>query len=287
MIHAIPGDPVRAAVGLTAPPEVIEAYRARFHLDDSLTQQYVHFISGVASGDLGESIVQRRPVADAIETRLPATLQLAGLAFLFTILVGIPSGVGVAVLSHRGRWRSADVAFSMGTGVLTVIPQFLLGVGLVFMFGVTFELLPIAGRAGPASHILPVLALALGPTALLARIVRVETHRVLDENFVVTARAKRLPPARIYIRHVLPNALAATLTVAGAILGAMIAGTVLIENVFAWPGLGTTLVQSISGKDYAMVQGLALVFGAMVLIINMIVDLALAVFDPRSTMVGT
>ena len=285
MIHAIPGDPVRASVGLTASPEVVEAQRARFRLDEPIGEQYLHFVGGVLRGDLGDSIVQRRPVVEEIEALLPSTLKLAGLSFLVTILVGIPTGVMIAVLSHHGRWRSAELAFSMGSGVATVIPQFLMGVGLVFVFGVTFDLLPIAGRSDASSYVLPVVALALGPTALLARIVRVETHRVLDETYVLTARAKRLPPARIYLRHVLPNALAATLTVAGSILGALIAGTVLIEHVFAWPGLGTTLVQSIGGKDYAAVQGLALVFGAAVLIINMVVDFALAVVDPRSTMV--
>jgi peptide/nickel transport system permease protein len=287
MIHAIPGDPVRSAVGLTATPEVVAAQRARFHLDDPLGEQYLRYVGGVATGDLGESIVQRRSVLDEIRDRLPASLKLGGLAFLVTILIGIPTGATIAVLSHRGRGRAGELAFSMGTGILTVIPQFLMGVGLVFVFSVTFDLLPVAGRAGASSYVLPVLALALGPTALLARVVRVETHRVLDENFVQTARAKRLPPMSIYLRHVLPNAMAATLTVAGAILGSLIAGTVLIENVFAWPGLGTTLVESITGKDYAMAQGLALVFGAAVLIINMGVDLVLAVFDPRSTMVGS
>jgi peptide/nickel transport system permease protein len=152
---------------------------------------------------------------------------------------------------------------------------------------VTFDVLPVAGRGGADSYVLPVLALALGPAALLARIVRVETHRVLDENFIQTARAKRLPPMRIYVRHVLPNALAATLTVAGLVLASLIAGTVLVENIFAWPGLGTSLVQSIVAKDYPMVQGLALVFGSSVLIINTAVDLMLALFDPRSTMVDT
>lgn len=287
LIHAIPGDPIRASLGLTAPPELVEARRQEFRLDDPLLDQYWAFMSGVARGELGTSMVSGLPVTTEIGNRLSGTLQLAGLAFLVTLVIGIPSGLAIGVLAREGKGRTAEVAFSVGTGVFTVIPQFLLAVGLVFVFAVSLSVLPVAGRTGPVSFVLPVAALALGPAALLARIVRFETLRVLDENYIQTARAKRLPPMRIYTKHVLPNALAATLTVAGLLLASLLAGTVLIEHVFAWPGLGTILVQSILAKDYAMVQGLALVFGAAVLLIHILVDLALAVFNPRSTMVAS
>lgn len=287
MIHAIPGDPVRASLGLTAPQELIDQRRQQLGLDEPLAAQYTGFIEDVAHGELGTSLVSNLPVSTELGNRLPATLQLAVLAFLVTVVLGLPTGLAIGVLSHNGRGRKTELAFSCTTGALTAIPQFLLGVALVFVLAVTFDVLPVAGRGGADSYVLPVLALALGPAALLARIVRVETHRVLDENFIQTARAKRLPPMRIYVRHVLPNALAATLTVAGLVLASLIAGTVLVENIFAWPGLGTSLVQSIVAKDYPMVQGLALVFGSSVLIINTAVDLMLALFDPRSTMVDT
>jgi peptide/nickel transport system permease protein len=156
-------------------------------------------------------------------------------------------------------------------------------VGLVFVFGVHLGWAPVAGRAGPDSYVLPVLSLAVGPAAVLARIVRVETLGVLQADFIRTARAKRLPDRLIYLRHALPNALTATITLGGLLLSAMVAGTVLVENVFAWPGLGSTIVQSILAKDYPVVQGVVLVYGVGVLAVNLAVDVALALLDPRST----
>jgi peptide/nickel transport system permease protein len=153
----------------------------------------------------------------------------------------------------------------------------------VYVFGVRLGLAPIAGRAGPDSYVLPVLALALGPAAVLARIMRVETLAVLDADYIRTARAKRLPDRRLYLRHALPNSLTATLTLAGLLLGGLVAATVLVENVFAWPGLGSTIVQSILSKDYPVVQGIVLVYGLGVLLVNLAVDVGLALLDPRST----
>jgi peptide/nickel transport system permease protein len=150
------------------------------------------------------------------------------------------------------------------------------------VFGVSLHALPVAGRAGPSSYVLPVISLAAAPTAVIARLVRVETIRSLQEDYVRTARSKRLAPATIYLRHVLPNVLTAALTSAGLMFGALIAGTVVVENVFAWPGIGATIVNSITGKDYSLVQGIVLVYGALILSVNLLVDLALAAIDPRS-----
>jgi peptide/nickel transport system permease protein len=156
-------------------------------------------------------------------------------------------------------------------------------VGLVYVFGVTLGWAPVAGRSGPGSYVLPVAALAVGPAAALARIVRVETLAVLQADYIRTARAKRLPARLVYFRHALPNALTATVTIGGLLLSSLIAGTVLVENVFAWPGLGSTIVQSILAKDYPVVQGVVLVYGLGVLLVNLAVDVALALLDPRST----
>lgn len=168
--------------------------------------------------------------------------------------------------------------------VLGAIPEFLLAVGLVYVFATSLGWLPVAGRDGASSLVLPVLALSLGPAAVLARIVRVEMLAVLDADFIRTARAKRLPARLVYFRHALPNALTATLTLGGLMLSAMVAGTVLVENVFAWPGLGSTIVSSILAKDYPAVQGVVLVYGVGVLLVNLAVDTALAVLDPRSAL---
>jgi peptide/nickel transport system permease protein len=150
------------------------------------------------------------------------------------------------------------------------------------VFGVRLGWLPVAGKSGDDSFILPVLSLAIGPAAILSRILRVEMVRVLQADFVRTARAKRLSAPAIYLRHALPNALTAVLTLGGLLLGSLVAGTVLVENVFAWPGLGSEIVQSILAKDYPAVQGIVLVYGIGVLAVNLAVDVTLALLDPRS-----
>jgi peptide/nickel transport system permease protein len=283
MIHLIPGDPVRESLGLTAPPEVVAARRAALGLDDPLVVQYWHYVSGLFRGEFGTSLVSGTPVADLIGDRLPATVQLAVLAFVVVIVVAVPVGVVMAVLTKGGRRRGGELAFTSVSVVLAAIPEFLLAVALVSLFAVQLGLLPVAGNDAASSWVLPALALAVGPAAVLARIVRVELLSVLGNDFVRTARAKRLPARLVYLRHALPNAVTATLTLGGMMLAALVAGTVLVENVFAWPGLGSTIVGSIQQKDYPAVQGIVLVYGAGVLLVNLVVDVALALLDPRST----
>lgn len=283
MIHLVPGDPVRAALGMTAPTELVEAKRQALGLNDPLLTQYVHYLGNLLHGDLGESITTQLPVSETISQRLPATASLAVLAFLVAIAVAVPLGVTVAVATRRGRRRRTELAFAGGSVVLGAIPDFLVGVALVAVFAVGLGWFPVAGRTDASSYVLPVLALAIGPAAVLARIVRVEMLAVLETDYVRTARGKRLPARRIYLRHALPNAVTATLTLGGMLLASMVAGTVLVENVFSWPGLGSTIVQSIVTKDYPVVQGTVLVYGLGVLVINTLVDVALAVLDPRST----
>jgi peptide/nickel transport system permease protein len=205
------------------------------------------------------------------------------LAFAVAVAVSVPLGTLMTVLARDSRRRGGDWFLTSAGVVVATIPEFLMAVGLVFVFSVQLGWLPVAGRAGPSSYVLPVLALAIGPAFMLARIVRVELLAVLQTDYIRTARAKRLRPAAIYLRHALPNALTATLTIGGLLLGALIAGTVLVENIFAWPGLGGTIVSSILAKDYPTVQGVVLVYGVGVLLINLVVDVALAVLDPRST----
>ncbi len=283
MIHLVPGDPVRAALGPTAPPELVAAERHALGLDDPLLTQYAHYLGNLLHGDLGQSISTQLPVSETIAQRLPATASLAGLAFVVAILVAVPLGVAVAVATRRGRRRRTELAFVGTSVVLGSIPDFLVGVALVCLFAVNLRWFPVAARTGASSYVLPALALAIGPAAVLTRIVRVEMLSVLETDYIRTARAKRLPAMRIHLRHALPNAVTATLTLAGMLLASMVAGTVLVENVFAWPGLGSTIVQSIVTKDYPVVQGTVLVYGVGVLVINTLVDVALAVLDPRST----
>ncbi|MFL6122947.1 ABC transporter permease [Actinophytocola sp.] len=282
MIHLIPGDPVRGALGPTAPAELVEARRHALGLDDPILTQYLHYLKGLVTGDLGTSLSSRLPVSDVVAQRLPATLSLAVLAFAAAVVVAIPLGVTMGVLTRRGHGRRTELAFTTTSIVVATIPDFLIGVALVYVFGVRLGWLPVAGNDTAAAYVLPVFSLAVGPAAILARIVRVEMVGVLEADFVRTARAKRLPARTIYLGHALPNALTAALTLGGLLLGAMVAGTVLVENVFAWPGLGSTIVQSILTKDYPVVQAIVLVYGVGVLVVNTLVDVALARLDPRS-----
>ncbi|WP_055480224.1 ABC transporter permease [Sphaerimonospora mesophila] len=282
MIHMVPGDPIRAALGPTAPVELVNQRRAELGLDDPITAQFFRYLRGVFSGDLGISFTSRQPVTEIISARLTSTLELAALAVAVALLIAVPLGMLLAVRTENGRNRGSELTFTGVSGALGTIPDFLLAVGLVVVFAVNLRWLPPAGRGGFESYVLPVAALAVGPAAVLARLVRVETLRELGRDYVRSARAKRLPAWRLYLRHLLPNTLTATLTVGGLLLSALITGTVVVEYVFAWPGIGSRIVESIIDKDYPVAQAAILVYGAIVLLVNLVVDLVLAFLDPRS-----
>lgn len=285
MIQLVPGDPVRAALGTSAPAELVAARREQLGLDDPLLHQYLAYLRDLVAGDLGESILTQLSVADTIGQRLLATLSLALPAFVITFAIAVPVGVAMAVATRRGRRRRTELTFVGTSIVLGSIPEFVVCVALVAVFAVHLGLLPAAGRGDLDSYVLPVLALAIGPAAVLARIVRVEMLAVLDADYIRTARSQRLSALRINLRHALPNAVTATLTLSGLMLATMVAGTVLVENVFAWPGLGGTIVSSIQSRDYPLVQGAVLVYGAIALTVNTLVDVGIAALDPRS-MIG-
>jgi peptide/nickel transport system permease protein len=283
MIHLIPGDPIRTALGPTAPLELVRAREHAMWLDRPLFTQYLHYLQGLFTGDLGTSFIYNVPVSDVITHRLPNSAMLAGLAFLVIMLVAVPLGMVAAVLTRDGRRRGTELTFTSTTGLLATIPEFLLGVGLVVAFGVQLQWFPVAGQNGPQSYVLPVAALSLGSIAALSRIVRAETLKVLGEDYFLVARSKRLPARLLYLRHVLPNMLTATLTLGGLLLAGLIGGTVLVENVFGWQGLGTIVVDSVVQRDYPVAQAVFVLLGAAVLLVNLIVDLLIALLDPRST----
>ncbi|MFB4274113.1 ABC transporter permease [Nonomuraea sp. MTCD27] len=282
MIHLIPGDPVRAALGPAAPVELVEARRTALGLDRPLPEQLVTYATNVISGNFGTSFLTGEPVGEVILTRLPNTLTLALLATALSLLVAVPLGMWAAVRTENGRNRGTELTFSATTGTAVAVPEFLYAIGLVAVFAIGLGWFPPAGKAGAVTYVLPVLALAAGPAAMIARISRVETLRELGKDYVRLARAKRLPAARLHLRHVLPNTLTATLTVGGLLLSSLIAGGVLVEYVFAWPGLGLKIVESITQKDYPVAQGVILVYGAIVLVVNLAVDLTLGALDPTS-----
>lgn len=283
LIHLVPGDPVRAALGPTAPAGLVEATREALGLNASVPQQLLNYLSGLLRGDLGTSIQTGLSVSSTIGARFPTTLTLAALGFALAVIGALPIGMGAALLARSGRGRAANGALSGVLGVLIAVPDFILSVALIAVFSIWLGVFPPAGWGDGAHAVLPVLALALGPMAYLARIVQVEMIKVLDSTYMTTARAKRLPQRIILLRHALPNIVTATLTVGGLLLSGLVAGTVIIETVFAIPGAGSTLISAVGTKDYPMIQGMVLVYAALVLAVNLVVDLILITIDPRTT----
>jgi peptide/nickel transport system permease protein len=283
MIHLIPGDPARAALGPRAPQSRVLALRHDLGLEKPIATQFIDYVGNVFTGHLGTSFVSNLPVSEIIGERLPNTARLAGIAFVVILGLALPIGMLAAILTRDGRRRGTDLAFTTITGGLAMVPEFLLGVGLVYVFAVSLKWFPVAGQSGVSSYVLPVTSLCLGSVAALARIVRAETLKVLGEDYMRTARSKRLPARLEYLRHCLPNMLTATLTLGGLLLGGLIGGTVLVENVFAWPGLGTIVTQSVAQQDFALAQAIILLLGGAVLVINFAVDLLLGTLDRRST----
>lgn len=283
LVHLVPGDPVRAALGIQASPELVAATRAELGLDKPILQQFADYVAGLLHGDLGVSIRTGRPVSDMIAQRFPPTATLGVASFLVALFAAVPIGIGAALSTQR-RGRSAlDATLSGALGMLIAVPGFLLAVGLIALFAVQLGWLPAAGWGEPQDAILPVLALALGPMAYLARIVQVEMVGVLGATYMTTARAKRLPSRLVYMRHALPNIITASLTVGGLLLSGLIAGTVLIETIFAIPGMGGLMVPAVGAKDYPVVQGLVIVYALIILGVNLVVDLILVTVDPRSS----
>ncbi|MEV5897533.1 ABC transporter permease [Nonomuraea fuscirosea] len=282
MVHLIPGDPVQTALGDQATPQMVAQRRHELGLDLPLPEQFWRYVTGVVTGDFGRSIVTEAPVADLLTTRFPNTLRLAGPAFLLVVLIAMPIGLLTAVRTRGGRGRHVRGWFVNVTGLLNSIPDYVLATVLSLVFVVMIKAFPAAGDEGLSSYVLPVLALVAGPAASLSRIVRVEALKVLDAEYVRAAKARRLPTGLRYWRYVLPNMMTASLTYGTMILAGLIAGTVLVENVFGWPGVGTVISQAVIQKDYPLIQGILLVLGAAVLLLNMVVDVVLGVLDPRS-----
>jgi peptide/nickel transport system permease protein len=282
MIRVIPGNPVRAQLGITATEQEIRIRTRELGLNQSLLSQLWTYLGHLFTGHLGTSITLQEPVSNIIATRLPNTLEIASMAFLVTMVLSISAGLLLGAFTNGGRHPRTELSFTATTGLLVTIPEFVLAVLLQYVFGVKLGILPIAEKSGWTSYIMPVASLSIPPAAALSRLVRVETLNALGRDYMRTARSKRLPARLLYLRHVLPNVLTATLTLGGLLLVGLIAGTVLVETVFAWPGIGSTIVQAIEQKDYPLIQALVLLLGSMVLFVNFVVDILLGAIDPRS-----
>lgn len=282
IVRLIPGDPVQQIAGLTATQEYRDRLREQLGLNDPLPVQFWNYLTGILQGDFGTGFRGGQEVSTIIAQRMPASLGLAALALVTTIVLALVAGLTVGTLTARGRRSWLEAVFGTITGVLTSIPGFLLGVGLVALFGVALQWLPTAGMRTPLHFILPTLSLAIPASAVLARLVRVQTSRILEEDFVRTARSKRLPQPYILAVQVVPHQLTALLTLGGTLFPALIGGAVIVEVIFNWPGLGTELVASVLNKDYPVVQGIVLVLGVVALTTTTVVDVLIALIDPRT-----
>jgi peptide/nickel transport system permease protein len=282
IVPLIPGDPAVVAAGDGATAEQIERVRISLGLDQPLLSQFFGYFGGVLRGDLGVSFISGESVAAVIASRFPYTAEIALLAIFLVLVIAVPLGMTVAILTRGGRMQWLDTVFNVLTGLFYSLPQYVMATFLVVVFAVTLGWFPAGGAATLSSLVLPTVALMLGPTCTIARIVRREAAVVLDKDYVRTARGWRLTPARTHLRYVLPNLVTTTLTLSGLILAAQLGGAVVIETVFAWPGLGHGIVTAILNRDYPVIRGTILVLGMLATFIVLIVDVLLAVIDPRN-----
>jgi peptide/nickel transport system permease protein len=277
LIHFIPGDPVELMLGETASRGDLERLRTDLGLDRPVAEQFGNFLLGLVRGDLGESFFYRKPVRQVILEKLPATLELAAAAMLLALVIALPLGIVAAVrkdsLADRGAMLASLVGISM--------PNFWLGPLLIILFSIKLGWLPVSGREGPASLILPAVTLGTALAALLSRMTRSAMLDVLGEDYLRTARAKGLSERAVIVKHALGNALLPVLTIVGLQFGALLSGAIITENVFAWPGIGTLLIQAINARDYPLVQGCVLVISLGYVAANFLTDLLYSLSDPR------
>ncbi|HJQ60745.1 MAG TPA: ABC transporter permease [Vineibacter sp.] len=273
----VTGDPTSLFVEPGASPADIEAVRQRFGLDRPLWEQYGHFMASLAVGDLGQSFYYRTPVLELYFQRLPHSLLLAAVAMAFSLLIGIPSGIIAAVRVGK-LWDSAGKIFAL---LGLSLPSFWVGLLLILLFSVYLGWLPSSG-SGTALHVLmPAFALGWYFAAAHMRLTRSSMLEVLGSEYVKLARLKGLPEAMVIGKHAFKNALIPVITLAGINLVVMINVAVVVETVFAWPGIGRLLFEGISFRDFPVVQGVVVIGGAMIIVVNLLVDIFYAVIDPR------
>ena len=277
LFRLIPGDPAQLIAGELAPQQVVENIRHQMGYDQPLPLQYLHYLTGLAQGDLGISKVYQQNASAQLVQRAPATFELAAAAMLLAILLGIMAGVASAV--KQFSW--IDYAATVGAVAGISIPAFWLGLMLISLFAVELGWAPTGGFEEPDAIILPAVTLAGYPLAVIARQTRSAMLEVLRQEHVRTARAKGLGERAVIIRHALRNALIPTVTIAGLQMGYLLGGSIIVETVFSWPGLGALMIDSIRIRDYTMVQAAALLFAATFLILNLLVDMLYAYLDPR------
>lgn len=298
LVSTLIGDPVASILGLNSTVEAQAELRERLHLNDPMIVRYFSFVADAVQGRFGLSYSTQRPVVDLFLERTPATMELAGIALVLSLLIGLPIGIYTAVF--RRRWTSSVMMGATLAGVS--LPSFVVGILLIFVFAVKLAWLPSFGRGdvvhigwwstglltptGLASLVLPSLTLAIGQVALVARLVRGEMLEVLRADYIRFARARGLKPRAIYLSHALRNTMIPIITVSGIQLGFLIAFSVVVESVFQWPGLGLLFIQALGNTDVPVMSAFLLLATCFFLAINTVVDLLYLVADPRLRATG-
>jgi len=281
LANLAPGDPAEQVLRRTSdrPPTAAEIHvkRKELQLDRPLVAQYVYWAGRAVRGDLGVSYTTRRPVVSELRHRIPYTLQLTVLAALLALAIALPAGIICAL--HRNRLFDQLARLTSLAGAS--MPSFWLALNLIVLFAVRLSLVPVAGKGGWQTYILPVVTLAVTPAAVLSRFTRSTMLEILEDDYMRTARAKGLSDWRTVIRHGLRNALVPLLTAFSVSLGHLLAGAVIVETIFVWPGVGKLALDAIQDRDYPMIQGFVLYAGAAFAGINLLVDLLYRVIDPR------
>jgi peptide/nickel transport system permease protein len=277
VVLRLSGDPAQIIMGADAPPEAVEAFRTAWGLDQPVWVQYFHYFGAIASGDLGRSMRDGRDAIVLVAERIPATLALTAPALLIKLLLGIPAGIYAAL--HRNS--VVDRALMVAAVAGFTVPSFVLGLLLVLVFAVQLGWLPSGGQESWRHAILPVATLGIGGAAVLARFTRSAMLEVLGQPYIRTASAKGLTWRAVVWSHALPNAAIPTVTIVGFMVGTLIAGAVVVESVFSWPGVGRLMVVAVANRDLAVVQCILLLVAATMVVANLTVDILYGVLDPR------
>jgi ABC-type dipeptide/oligopeptide/nickel transport system permease component len=277
LAHIVPGDPVQQMLGEGARAEDLDQLRHSLGLDQPLPVQYRHYIAGVLRGNLGESFRFQQPVTQVVLSHYPATLELAVVALVVCAAIGIPAGV----LAAQRRGTAIDSAVGIFTLFGLSVPNFALGPVLILIFSIVLGWLPVSGRGGPAHLVLPAVTLGAALAAILTRMVRTSVIEELSSDYVRTARAKGLPESAVLFRHAFRNALIPILTILGLQFGTLLAGTIVTETIFSWPGIGRLAVQAIEARDYPLLQGCILLIAVSYVVVNLLTDLVYVLVDPR------
>lgn len=277
LIQLLPGDPARMIAGMEAQQADVERIRRQLGLDEPIIVQYWRFLEHLLQGNMGVSVRTGSPVTEEIMARLPFTVELAVLGTLFGVVAGIL--LGVIAATHKDSWIDSIVST---VGVMGIsMPVYWLGILLIVVFAVKLQVVPASGAASLSSLILPSLTLGVFSMAIVSRMTRSNMLDVLGRDYIRTVRAKGLVERVVVYKHALRNSFVPILTVIGLQFGSLLGGAVLTESVFAWPGLGRLLVDSINARDFPMVQGIVFTFAAMFIVVNIITDLLYTVVDPR------